>query len=164
MNIANIKYFDVANGDGIRTSLFVSGCKNHCPGCFNECAWDFKYGEEYTEKVQNTILDSINKPMIKGLSILGGDPMELENQKDVLDLILAFRERFKDTKDIWLWSGYLYDKDLIQGGKRFIPDVTNKILENIDVIIDGPFILKQKNLSLKYRGSENQRVIYLKDL
>lgn len=161
MNVANIKYYDIANGDGIRTSLFVSGCKNRCKGCFNECAWSFDYGELYTEEIQNKILTSIESPMIKGLSILGGDPMELENQPDVLNLILAFRQKFGHTHDIWLWSGYLYDKDLCVSGRRYIDNITNKILDNIDVLIDGPFIEAKKNLMLPYRGSENQRVIYL---
>ena len=162
MNYANIKYYDIANGDGLRTSLFVSGCKNHCKGCFNQCAWDFLYGSKYTNEVQNMILDSIEPDRIRGLSILGGDPMEIENQPDVLNLILEFRKRFQDRKDIWLWTGYLIDKDFQEGCRRFLPNVTNNILSNIDVIIDGPFIESQKNLSLKYRGSENQRVIYLK--
>lgn len=162
MNYANIKYYDIANGDGLRTSLFVSGCKNHCKGCFNQCAWDFLYGSKYTTEVQNMILDSIEPDRIRGLSILGGDPMEIENQPDVLNLILEFRKRFQDRKDIWLWTGYLIDKDFQEGCRRFLPNVTNNILSNIDVIIDGPFIESQKNLSLKYRGSENQRVIYLK--
>lgn len=162
MNYANIKYYDIANGDGLRTSLFVSGCKNHCKGCFNKCAWDFLYGSKYTNEVQNMILDSIEPDRIRGLSILGGDPMEIENQPDVLNLILEFRKRFQDRKDIWLWTGYLIDKDFQEGCRRFLPNVTNNILSNIDVIIDGPFIESQKNLSLKYRGSENQRVIYLK--
>ena len=162
MNYANIKYYDIANGDGLRTSLFVSGCKNHCKGCFNQCAWDFLYGSKYTNEVQNMILDSIEPDRIRGLSILGGDPMEIENQPDVLNLILEFRKRFQDRKDIWMWTGYLIDKDFQEGCRRFLPNVTNNILSNIDVIIDGPFIESQKNLSLKYRGSENQRVIYLK--
>lgn len=161
MNYANIKYYDIANGDGLRTSLFVSGCKNHCKGCFNPCAWDFLYGSKYTDEVQNMILDSIEPDRIRGLSILGGDPMEIENQPDVLNLILEFRKRFKDKKDIWLWTGYLIDQDLREGCRRFLPNVTNNILSNIDVIIDGPFIESQKNFTLKYRGSENQRVIYL---
>lgn len=164
MNYANIKYYDVANGDGVRTSLFVSGCKNKCKGCFNQCAWDFLYGSKYTEEVENKILESIEPNMIRGLSILGGDPMEIENQPTVLNLILKFREKFQHTKDIWLWTGYLYDKDLIDNGRRYIEDVTDKILSNIDVIIDGPFIESKKNLNIKYRGSENQRVIYLKDV
>lgn len=162
MNYANIKYYDIANGDGLRTSLFVSGCKNHCKGCFNPCTWDFLYGSKYTNEVQNMILDSIEPDRIRGLSILGGDPMEIENQPDVLNLILEFRKRFQDRKDIWLWTGYLIDKDFQEGCRRFLPNVTNNILSNIDVIIDGPFIESQKNLTLKYRGSENQRVIYLK--
>lgn len=163
MNYANIKYYDIANGDGLRTSLFVSGCKNHCRGCFNQCAWDFLYGSKYTNEVQNTILDSIEPDRIRGLSVLGGDPMEIENQSDVLNLILEFRKRFQDRKDIWLWTGYLVDSDLKEGGKRYLLDITDKILSNIDVIIDGPFIESQKNLTLKYCGSENQRVFYLKE-
>lgn len=159
MNYANIKYFDVSNGEGIRTSLYVSGCKNHCKGCFNQCAWDFLYGKEYTQEVENEILESINKPFIQGLSILGGDPMEIENQPYVLGLIKKFREKYKNTKNIWIWSGYLFDKELIEGGKRFIPNITNEIISNIDVLIDGLFILEKRDLMLKFRGSENQRII-----
>lgn len=162
MNYANIKYFDVANGEGIRTSLFVSGCKNACKGCFNKCAWSFDYGDKYTPDIQKQILDSIDKPMTRGLSILGGDPMELENQETVLNLILAFREKFGSSKDIWLWTGYLYDSDLTKGGKRYIPEITQKILDNIDIIIDGPFIEDKKDLRLQWRGSSNQRVMFLR--
>lgn len=159
MNYGNIKYLDVANGDGIRTSLFVSGCKNRCPGCFNECAWDFLYGKPYTEAVQQEILDSIDKPYVKGLSLLGGDPMELENQETVYGLVKAFRERFGETKDIWMWTGYLYDKDLVEGGKRFLPGITENLLKEIDYIVDGPFVEKLKDLNLRFRGSSNQRII-----
>jgi anaerobic ribonucleoside-triphosphate reductase activating protein len=159
MNYANIKYLDVANGIGLRTSLFVSGCKNNCPFCFNKIAQDFNYGKEYTQDVEKEILDSIEYSHVKGLSILGGDPMELENQETVLGLIKSFRERFGTTKDIWVWTGYIFDKDLVNGGRRFIENITDNILQNIDYIVDGPFINDLKNLNLKYRGSSNQRVI-----
>ena len=159
MNYANIKYLDTANGIGIRTSLFVSGCKNGCKGCFNAVAWPFDYGKRYDVSVQKEVLESIKKPHVQGLSILGGDPFELENQPDVLRLIEAFREEFKDTKDIWMWTGYLLDKDLAEGGRRYVSGITDKILANINYLVDGPFMLDKKNLMLKYKGSSNQRVI-----
>lgn len=163
MNYANIKYLDTANGIGIRTSLFVSGCKNGCKGCFNAVAWSFDYGKRYDMSVQKEVLESIKKPHVQGLSILGGDPFELENQHDVLKLIEAFREEFEDTKDIWMWTGYLLDKDLVEGGRRYISGITDKILANINYLVDGPFVLDKKNLMLKYKGSSNQRVIDVKE-
>lgn len=166
MYYANIKYMDVSNGEGIRTSLFVSGCKNRCKGCFNPCTWDFLYGEKYTKEVEDKIIESIKPDMISGLSILGGDPMEIENQPTVLELINRFRIEFGNTKNIWLWTGYIYDFDLVENafhkGRRYLDYVTDEILKEIDVIIDGPFIEDLKDLNLKWRGSSNQRIINLK--
>ena len=159
MNYGNIKYMDVSNGKGIRTSLYVSGCKNHCKGCFNECTWVFDYGKPFTSEIENTLLESIKNEYISGLSILGGDPCEVENQGAVLHLVLEFRKLFGDSKNIWMWTGYIYDRDLVKGGRRYIEGITDKILNNIDILVDGPFILDKKNLMLKFRGSSNQRLI-----
>ena len=163
MHYGNIKWNDIANGEGVRVSLFVSGCKNHCPFCFNPETWDFNYGNEFTEEVENKILDFIDKPWINGLTFLGGDPLEIENQKVVHDFVMRFRARFGDTKNIWAYTGYLFDKDLVrEDGKRHT-EYTREILENIDVLVDGRFVNELKNLSLKFRGSSNQRIILTKE-
>ena len=155
MNYANIKYPDVSNGPGVRVSLFVSGCRLNCPGCFNKEAQCFSYGKQYDETVKEEILDLLNNPWVKGLSLLGGDPMEPENQSDILDLVLTAKEKFPD-KDIWLWTGRIYpDLPMVEG-------VTKKLINNIDVLIDGPFIESEKDLTLEWRGSRNQRVIDLR--
>lgn len=160
MNYSKIKFIDIANGDGVRTSLYVSGCTNACKGCFNPQTWDFKYGEPFTDSVIDCIISSIRPLYVKGLSILGGDPMHPLNQKDVLRLIMRFREEFGDSKDIWMWTGYTYDRFIGEGDMR--NDVTDSILSNIDVIVDGEFVEELKNVGLEYRGSENQRIIHLK--
>ena len=152
MNYAKIKYFDIANGPGIRTSLFVSGCSNHCKGCFNPETWDFHYGQEFTDETIKEILDSIDKPYIDGLSILGGDPLEYYNLEMVDKLIVEFRKHFGFNKSIWMWTGYLLE-DIINDDRRW------EVVRKLDYLVDGPFIQKKKNLKLKYRGSENQRII-----
>lgn len=156
MNYAKIKYFDIANGPGIRTSLFVSGCSNHCKGCFNPETWDFHYGKEFTEETIKEILDSIDNEHIAGLSILGGDPLEYNNLEMVNKLINEFRERFGFTKDIWMWTGYILE-DIMNENNREL----NRIdaARKVDVLIDGRFILSKRDLKLKYRGSSNQRII-----
>jgi len=154
MNISNIKELDVANGDGIRTSIFVSGCRLHCKGCFNYETWDFNYGTEFTKETLCRILHLLDNPNIKGLSILGGEPMDVDNQKEVANIIREVK-KYYPTKDIWLWTGYTIS-ELLQGNV-YTKD-TEFILNNVDVTIDGPFILEQKNLNLKWRGSENQIV------
>jgi len=156
MKISEIKNLDVANGDGVRTSVFVSGCTHRCKGCFNKVAWDFNYGQELTKELIESIIKSCEQEQISGLSILGGEPLEKENQKGVFELIKAFRDRFKDTKDIWLWTGYMFGTD--------IPNTenTNYILNNINYLIDGEYIDSLRNLNLKYRGSSNQRVLKLR--
>lgn len=161
MNYGEIKNFDVGNGLGIRVSLFVSGCRNHCPGCFNEMTWDFKYGKEFTDDTLNYILDLLKSPQIDGFSLLGGEPFEEENQKEVVRILETIKKEFPN-KDIWCWTGYTLDKDLIPSEGKKHTEYTNRILNCIDVIIDGRFIMAQRNLMLKFRGSENQRVIDLK--
>ena len=152
MNITNIKYFSTVNGNGVRTAVFVSGCNLHCEGCFNSGAWSFNVGHELSLELINKILDSIEPEYISGLSILGGEPLDLKNQPGVAHLIEEFRERFGNSKTIWLWTGYEYDN---------VPlgEDTLYIITNVDVIVDGPFIAEKKDLNLPYRGSSNQRII-----
>lgn len=152
MNITNIKYFSTVNGNGVRTAVFVSGCNLHCEGCFNSAAWSFDTGHKMTNEIIDKILESIEPEYISGLSILGGEPMDPKNQPGVAILIKKFRERFGNKKDIWLWTGYEYDSIPFDGDTLYI-------ISNVDVIVDGPFIVKKKDLNLPYRGSSNQRII-----
>lgn len=149
MNYADIKYVDVANGIGVRVSLFVSGCNHKCKGCFNSEAWDFNYGKKFTLKTQNEISDMLSKTYIKGLSVLGGEPLQ---QDKTLLLFLKYVKKLLPQKDIWLYTGYVYEE---------IKD--REELNYIDVLVDGPFIEEKKNVNLKYRGSENQRIIDVKE-
>ncbi len=157
MNYADVKDIDSANGVGVRVSLFVSGCTHHCKNCFNQETWDFGYGKKYTKEVQDHIIEACGKPFIKGLSLLGGEPFEKANQKDVCELILRFKKTYPD-KDIWCYSGYLFDKDMVEGSKIWT-EYTKTMLENIDFLVDGEFVDELKNLRLKFRGSANQRII-----
>lgn len=161
MKYGNIKLIDSSNGEGVRVSLYVSGCRNHCKGCFNEATWDFDYGEEFTPIQENEIIEACKKSFISGLTILGGEPFEEENQKALLPFIERFKQECPD-KNLWMYTGYVLDNDLQEGQRKFLPDVTNKILEQVDVLIDGPFILEQKDLTLPFRGSKNQRLLRLK--
>lgn len=161
MYYGNIKKFDVADGLGVRVSLFVSGCRNCCPGCFNQDTWDFFYGKEFTTETENEIIEALKLDYIKGFSLLGGEPFEEENQK----VLAPFLEKIKKNypkKDIWCWTGYIFEKDLQNGGRKFT-EFTQRMLNCIDVLVDGPFIQSQKNLMLEFRGSENQRILHLKD-
>lgn len=161
MFYGNIKKFDVADGLGVRVSLFVSGCRNRCPGCFNEATWNFSYGKEFTQETENEILNALKPDFIKGFSLLGGEPFEEENQ----EILAPFLERIKKEfplKDIWCWTGYIFEKDLQKNGRKYTK-FTEQMLNCIDVLVDGPFILSQKNLMLEFRGSENQRILHLKD-
>ncbi len=154
MNYAAIKNCDIANGPGVRVSLFVSGCTHRCPGCFNEVAWDFNYGEPFTQDTIDTILNMLRPNHIKGLTLLGGEPFEPENQGDIVELLRQIKKELPD-KSIWAFSGYLFDKDILSGR---LGD-TREYLSYLDVLVDGPFIMEKKNLSLRFRGSENQRLI-----
>ena len=156
MNYANIKYNDIADGEGIRTSLFVSGCTHHCKGCFNEEAWDFNYGKPFTSEVEDRILESLKPSYIAGLTLLGGDPGEPENQQGLLPLLQRIKKELPD-KNIWAYSGYLYE-DFLPGGKVYC-EASEPFLSMIDVMVDGPFILEKKDISLNFRGSSNQRII-----
>ena len=158
MRYGNIKFVDTSNGEGVRVSLYVSGCRNHCKGCFNEQTWDFDFGEEFTPIQENEIIEGCKKSYISGLTILGGEPMEEENQTALLPFIKKFKEECPD-KTLWMFTGYIFDKDLVKGGKKFVENTTNEILDAVDVLIDGPFILEQKDLTLAFRGSRNQRLL-----
>lgn len=162
MNYANIKYNDISNGEGVRTSLFVSGCNHGCKGCFNREAWDFEYGNIFDEKVLEDIINSIKSPYISGLSLLGGEPLNPKNQYGVYKIIKEFRKEFADTKNIWCYTGYTYKDDFIRGNTAYT-EYIEYILENIDVLVDGKFIEELKDVSLVFRGSSNQRIIDLKN-
>jgi len=156
MNYATIKNCDIANGPGVRISLFVSGCTHHCKGCFNEVAWDFDYGEPFTQQTIRTVLDMMKPGYIKGLTLLGGEPFEPENQGPIVELLRQVKKAYPQ-KSIWAFSGYLYEK--ITSHTLGDWAVTQEFLSYLDVLVDGPFVEEKKNLALRFRGSENQRLI-----
>lgn len=160
MNYGNIKKNDIANGEGVRVSLFVSGCTNHCFNCFQPETWDFEYGQPFTEQTKQEILDALQPSYIQGITLLGGDPFEISNQEELVKLLRAIKEKYPN-KNVWAYTGFILDQDLLNGGRRHGLH-TDEMLSYIDVLVDGPFINDQKNISLKFRGSENQRVIDLK--
>lgn len=157
MNYANIKRIDVANGPGIRVSLFVSGCTHHCKGCFNPETWDFNFGELFTEKQIDEIISYLEPDHIKGLSLLGGEPFEYSNQQGLLPLLRKFKEVYPN-KDVWCYTGYLFDKHIIKEMMVKWPE-TREIIKYIDIIVDGKFEQELKDLNLIFRGSSNQRII-----
>ncbi len=157
MNYATIKNNDIANGPGVRVSLFVSGCTHHCKGCFNEVAWDFNYGEPFTQEVADSILDMMGQNHIKGITLLGGEPFEPQNQPVLLDLLRQIRTKYPE-KSIWCFSGYLFDRDILSG-KLGNPAITREMISYIDVLVDGPFLQERKDMTLRFRGSSNQRLI-----
>lgn len=157
MNYAEIKNCDIANGPGVRVSLFVSGCTHHCPGCFNQVAWDFDYGQPFTQQTIDEILKLLAPRYIKGLTLLGGEPFEPENQLAVVELLRQIKSKYPE-KTIWAFSGYLFDRDILPGHLGD-PEITREYLGYLDVLVDGPFVEAKKNLSLRFRGSENQRII-----
>ena len=159
MNYGNIKDCDIADGPGVRVSLFVSGCRHHCKGCFNKETWDFDYGMPYTKETEDEIIRLLAPSYIQGLTLLGGEPFEPENQKELAGLLKRVRETYPD-KDIWCYTGYLYDVDLPEGG-RVHTEVTEEMLSYIDVLVDGEFIEEEKDVTLVFRGSRNQRIIEL---
>ena len=161
MNYGIIKNFDVANGLGVRVSLFVSGCRNCCKGCFQPETWDFNFGKEFTQNTEEEILKLLKPGHIQGFSLLGGEPFEEENQAVLAPFLEKIRETYPE-KDIWCWTGYIFDKDL-QEGQRKHTEYTDRMLKCLDVLVDGPFVLEKRNLMLKFRGSENQRLLHLKD-
>ena len=158
MHYAVIKKFDIANGEGVRVSLFVSGCSHRCPGCFNDVAWPFEYGQEFTKEVEDEIIEACNNSYIKGLSLLGGEPFEKVNQIGLISLIRRFKKEFPN-KDIWCYSGYLFDAEILDETSKIHTEVTRELISYIDVLVDGKFVLAQKDISLKFKGSSNQRII-----
>ena len=158
MNYATIKYCDIANGEGVRTSLFVSGCRRHCPNCFNAVAGDFGYGAPGTKEVRNEILESLAPGYINGLSLLGGEPFEPENQRELLPFVRNFRALYPD-KSVWCYSGYTWEQ---LTGSVPCParcEITDELLSLLDVLVDGRFVEAQHDISLRFRGSSNQRLL-----
>lgn len=160
MNYANIKYYDISNGPGVRTSLYVSGCTHHCFNCFNPMTWDFGYGEPFTEDVEEQIMESLKPEYISGFSLLGGEPMEIENQRALLPFLLKIKNRFPE-KTIWCYSGYTYEELTDKENRRCHCEVTQSMLEQMDVLVDGEFVQELYDISLRFRGSSNQRLIDL---
>ena len=160
MHIGEILTADTANGTGIRLSIFVSGCTKHCKGCFQPQTWDFEYGKLYTESIEKFILEELSKNYYDGLTILGGEPFENSNQKVLVNLIRKIKTDMPE-KNIWIYTGFTYDKDLIPGGCRYI-ECTDEILDSIDILVDGRFVEDLKNIRLNFRGSSNQRIIDMK--
>ena len=157
MNYATIKPFDVANGPGVRVSLFVSGCTHHCKNCFNSEAWDFNYGEKYTEEQTQQILDALKPDYIKGFSLLGGEPFEPANQKVLCEVLEKVKAQYPE-KTVWCYSGYLFYDDLL-AGRLCDPSITMRMLNCIDILVDGEFVDEKKDLTLRFKGSSNQRII-----
>ncbi|MBQ8720029.1 MAG: anaerobic ribonucleoside-triphosphate reductase activating protein [Clostridia bacterium] len=159
MYYAEIKKNDIANGEGIRTTLFVSGCRNKCKNCFNQATWDFGFGDPFTSEVMEDILDTFESPFISGLTLLGGEPMEPENQEGILPLLREMKKRYPN-KTVWLFTGNLYEELTGQLGEHYkcLP-ITNELLSYVDILVDGRYVEELKNLGLRFRGSSNQRII-----
>ena len=160
MHYAEVKYFDVANGPGIRVSLFVSGCPHACPGCFNEIAWNYEYGEKYTEEVEEKILKAVSKAEIQGLSLLGGEPLYPANLRALLPLLRKMKERLP-KKDIWCYSGYTYEELLSREGEE--KKELEELFSYLTVLVDGRFIESEKDITLLFRGSKNQMLILVEE-
>ena len=159
MNYSGIKSFSIENGTGVRVSLFVSGCRHHCKGCFNEATWDFLHGSPFTKEVENRILEALKPDYIAGITLLGGDPGEPENQEALLPMLRRIRQEFPQ-KTVWMYTGYVLEDFKV--GKSAYCEATEEFLKSCDVVVDGPFIIEEKNLMLKFRGSKNQRIIDMK--
>lgn len=156
MNYSGIKTFSIENGTGVRVSLFVSGCRHHCNGCFNEETWDFNHGDLFTKAVEDQIIEAMKPDYMAGITLLGGDPAEPENQAALLPLLRRIRQELPE-KTVWMYTGYVLED--FRPGHRANCEVTEEFLRCCDVVVDGPFIMDKKNLSIKFRGSENQRII-----
>ena len=161
MNYANIKWYDVANGPGVRVSLFVSGCRNHCKNCFNPETWDFDYGQPFTEEVEDKIFKAMEPDYIKGFTLLGGDPFEPENCAALVPFMKRMRKLYPE-KSVWCFTGYDYERDLLTG-KKGDAETVLKLLRTLDVLVDGRFVEELKDLNLRFRGSSNQRIISVKE-
>ena len=158
MYYGSLRGTDIANGEGVRVTLFVSGCTHHCKNCFNSETWNFCYGKPFTKEVEDEVIKLLEPDYIQGLTLLGGEPMEPQNQEALLPLVKRVREVYGNKKNIWCYTGYVLDRDLL-GESRAKCEHTRELLENLDVLVDGPFIEDLKNLALKFRGSSNQRII-----
>ncbi len=158
MNYATIKFNDIANGTGVRVSLFVSGCTHRCKGCFNAEAWDFDYGEPFTREVEERILAALDHGYVDGLSLLGGEPMEPAHQRVLLSFLKEVKERFPN-KNIWCYTGYLLDEELLDPAGRAHTEATDELVRLLDVVVDGRFEEDKKDIRLRFRGSSNQRII-----
>ena len=161
MNYASIRTCDIANGEGVRVSLFVSGCTHRCKGCFNEEAWDFSYGQPFTEKTESELIAALEPGHIAGLSILGGEPMEPENQRALVPFLRRVRDRFGVSKTVWVYTGCVLETQLM-APSRWRTELTDEFLSLVDVLVDGPFVEAEKDISLEFRGSANQRIIRLR--
>lgn len=157
MNYATIKKFDIANGPGVRVSVFVSGCRHKCKNCFNSEAWDFNYGEKFDESVIEEVIEAAGKSYIEGISLLGGEPMESENRGGLTALLKRFKEKYPE-KTVWCYTGYVFDEELLKGKAGDMESVT-ELLSYIDVLVDGRYVEELKSLALLFRGSSNQRII-----
>ena len=160
MNYAAIKRRDIADGPGVRVSLFVSGCTHRCKGCFNEEAQNFSYGEPFTPAVEEALLEDLAPDYVDGLTLLGGEPFEPVNQRALLPFLCRVRERFPQ-KDVWAYTGYVYEEELLRESRARC-EVTDELLSLVDVLVDGEFVEEEKDITLLFRGSANQRLIDLK--
>lgn len=159
MNYGEIKKCDIANGEGVRVSLFVSGCTHHCKGCFNSETWDFSYGTPFTEETEEELLEALRPGYIAGLTLLGGEPFEKSNQKALLPFLQRMKKELP-SKTIWCYTGYTLERDLSEGGKAYC-EATEGMLSLIDILVDGEFVEEQKDIALVFKGSANQRIIKL---
>jgi anaerobic ribonucleoside-triphosphate reductase activating protein len=157
MNYGEIKKYDIANGEGVRVSLFVSGCTHHCKGCFNEETWDFNFGKLFTNETEAEIIEALSHDFVNGLSILGGEPFEKQNQRILLPFLKKINNLFSQ-KNIWCYTGYTFEKDLLHNSRARC-ECTDEMLNNIDVLVDGEFVEELKDISLPFCGSTNQRII-----
>lgn len=160
MNYSNLKLHDVANGAGVRVSLFVSGCTHACPGCFNPEAWQFSFGDPYTEEVEQRLLAALQPDYIRGLTLLGGEPLHPHNRPEVLALVQRVRGTFP-AKDIWCYTGYHFDNELLPACTQ--DETLRRLLEQIDILVDGRFVQARKSMNVRFRGSENQRILRCRD-
>lgn len=156
-----IKPCDIADGPGVRVSLFVSGCRHRCPGCFQPETWNFDYGTPYTDETEKDILELLKPTYISGLTILGGEPFEPENMPIVLNLLKLVQKIYSQEKTIWVYSGFTIEELVSRDGESGL--LTSEILSHMDILVDGPFIESQKEVGLQFRGSRNQRIIDLKE-
>ena len=157
MNYSAIKYCDIANGTGVRTTLFVSGCRNHCEGCFQPQTWDFSFGKEFTVQTEDQIIEMLAPSYINGLSVLGGEPFEPSNQAALLPFLRRVKAQYPE-KTVWAFTGFVYDRDLIAGGRKHT-DFTDEMLSYVDILVDGPYVEELHDITLQFRGSANQRII-----